>query len=124
MGVCPGRTIVNLCWDGRLRSTNSLTYNWSGLGETWQHIFAKIVLKGTGQEENMVCQDDQLCSGFNAGIDSATPWVQALWDENLYSEEWVLLLVYATNAYNEIDRFGMLYTVQHLWPSGDHFIFN
>ena len=34
-----------------------------GVGETWQHLFDKIVLKVTGPEETMACKDDQLCSG-------------------------------------------------------------
>ena len=26
--------------------------------------------------------------------------------------------------FSEINRFGMLWTVQHLWPPGAHFVFN
>ena len=38
------------------------------VGETWRHIFAKIVLKTTGLEATMPCQDKQLCAGIKAGI--------------------------------------------------------
>ena len=39
-------------------------------------------------------------------------------------ENWGFLLVGAKNAFNEINRVGMLWTVFHLWPSGARFVFN
>ena len=45
--------------------------------------FSKIVLKVTGPEATMVCQDDQLCARLKAGIDGAIHRVKVLWDENL-----------------------------------------
>ena len=59
-----------------------------GIGETWSRLFAKIVIKATGPEATMACQDNQLCAGLKAGIDGAIHGVQALWDENLFTEEW------------------------------------
>ena len=59
-----------------------------GVGKTWRHLFAKIVLKVTGPEAIMTCQDDQLCAGLKAGIYGAIHGVQALWGENLSTEEW------------------------------------
>ena len=49
-----------------------------GVGETWRRIFDKIMLKVTGPEATMVCQDDQTCSGLKAGIDGAIHGVQAI----------------------------------------------
>ena len=95
-----------------------------GVGETWRQMFAKIVLKVMGPEATMAFQDDQLFSGFKLGINGAVCIFQALWDENSSTEEWGFLLVDAKNAFNEINRLGMLWTVQHLWSSGDHFIVN
>ena len=95
-----------------------------GVGETWRRLFAKIVLKVTGPEATMTCQGDQLCAGLKAGIDGVIHGVQALWDENSTTENWGFLLVDAKNAFNEINRVGMLWKVRHLWPSGARFFFN
>ena len=89
--------------------------------ETWQSIFANIVLKVTGIEATMACQDDQLRDRLKEGINGAIHRVQALWDKNLTMENWVFLLVDANNAFNEIKQFRILWTVRHLWPSGDRF---
>ena len=59
-----------------------------GVGEIWRRIFAKIVLKVTGTEATMECQDDQLCARLKAGIDGGIHRVQALQVENLSTEEW------------------------------------
>ena len=40
-----------------------------------------------GPEATMAYQDDQLCAGLKAGIDGAIHRVQALWDENVSTEE-------------------------------------
>ena len=95
-----------------------------GVGETWRRMFAKILLKVTGPESTMACQDDQLCDGIKAGIDGAIHGFQALWDKNLSTEEWRFLLVDAKNAFNDINRVRMLWTVRHLWPSRDRFVFS
>ena len=39
------------------------------------------MLKVTGLEVTMACQDYQLCDGLKAGIDGAVHGVQAIWDE-------------------------------------------
>ena len=53
-----------------------------GVGETWQHIFANIVLEVTGPEATMTCQDDQLCAGLKELIDGVIHGVQDLWEKN------------------------------------------
>ena len=45
----------------------------------------------------MAFKDDQLCDRLKAGINGAIHGVQALWEENLSTEEWVFLLVDAKN---------------------------
>ena len=95
-----------------------------GVGKTWRHIFANIVLNVIGTEATVACQDDQLCAGLKAVINGAVHGVQAIWDENLTMEDWRFLLVDAKNAFNEINLVGILCTVRHLWPYIAHFVFN
>ena len=71
-----------------------------GVGGIWQRLFANIVLKVTGPEATLVCQDDQLGARLKAGIDGAIHGVQDLWDKNLSTEEWGFLLLDAKNAFN------------------------
>ena len=65
--------------------------------------FSKIVLKVTGTEATMVCQDDHLCSGLKAGIDGVVHEVQDIWYEKSTTEDWGFLLVDAKNVFNEIN---------------------
>ena len=71
-----------------------------------------------------MCQDDKICAGLKAGVDGAVHGVQAIWDENLTMEDLIFLLVDAKNAFNEINRIGMLWTVHHLWLYVACFVFN
>ena len=71
----------------------------------------------------MACQDDQLCAVLKAVIDSTVHISQAIWDENLTTENWGFLLVDADNAFKNIIWFGMLWKIKHLWPSGAWFVF-
>ena len=64
-----------------------------GVGETRRRLFAKILLKVTGPEATMACQDDQLFSGLQAGIDGAVHRVQAILDKNLSTEDWAFFRV-------------------------------
>ena len=54
-----------------------------GVGETWKCLFSNTVLKVTGMEEIIVCQDGHLCAGLKEGIDSAIHGVQSLWEKIL-----------------------------------------
>ena len=58
------------------------------------------------------------------GIDGAVHGVQAIWDTKPTIEDWGFLLVDTKNAFNEINRTGMLWKVHHLLPYRSRFIFN
>ena len=75
-----------------------------GVGETWRHIFSKIVRKVTGPEATMACQDDLLCAVLKVVIDSTIHGVKDIWDKNPSTEEWVFLLLDTKNAFNKINR--------------------
>ena len=51
------------------------------VGEMWRGLFSKIVLKVTGIEATLACQDDQVYDGLKAGIDGSIHRVQALWEK-------------------------------------------
>ena len=56
----------------------------------------------------MAYQDDQLCAGLKAEIDGVVHGDQAIWDKNSSTEDWGFLLVDAENAFNDINRVGMV----------------
>ena len=87
MGVRLGRPIVNVCLAGKLRFDKQPGILLVGVGEMGRRLFSNIVLKVTGPEATMACQDDQLCAGLKGLIDSAIHGVQDLWDDNSSTEE-------------------------------------
>ena len=50
------------------------------MGETWQRIFAKCILRIMGAKATNAYNDDQLCAGLKAGVDGAVHVVQAIWE--------------------------------------------
>jgi hypothetical protein len=48
-----------------------------------------------------------------------------MWESHKMEEDWGFLLIKdASNAFNEQNRTGMLWTVRHEWPSGARFTYN
>ena len=74
-----------------------------------------------GPEDTHTRKDDQICAVLKSGIGGSVNGVQSIWNANFTKENWVFLHVDTDNAFNEINRIGMLWTVRNLWPSGDHF---
>ena len=64
-----------------------------GVMKTWTRHFSNIVLKFTGPEVAMSCQDDHMCAGLKAEIDGAVHEVQDIWYQKLTTENWRSLLV-------------------------------
>ena len=62
-----------------------------GVGKAWWRIFSNIMLKVTGPEATMACQDGQLCAGLKVGTDGAIHRVRALWDKKLDYGKLVIL---------------------------------
>ena len=56
----------------------------------------------------MAFQDDHLCARIKPVIYGAVHGVQAIYDKKLTTEDWGFLLVDVNNAFNEINRIGML----------------
>jgi hypothetical protein len=95
-----------------------------GAGETWRRLFAKVVLRIAGGEAKEACGIDQLCAGLEAGIEGGIHAINQLWREFAGHEDWGFLLVDAKNAFNELNRIVMLWTIRHEWPSCAKFAFN
>ena len=67
-----------------------------------------------GPEATNACHYDQICAGLKAGVDGDVHKVQAIWDANLYMEDWRFLMVDAKKAFNEIKSILMLWRICHL----------
>jgi len=93
-------------------------------GEIWRRTLAKIILEVAGGAAKDACGTDQLCAGLEAGIEGGIHAMKLMWDIHHMEEEWGFLLIDARNAFNELNRTAMLWTVRHEWPAGARFAFN
>ena len=80
----------------------------AGVGETWQNLITKYVLRITAANFTNTCKDDQLCAGLKEVIDGAVQIMQFLWGNKLSMENWVPLLVDVRKAFKEIKQIRML----------------
>ena len=60
-----------------------------GVEETWRRLFVDILIKVTGLEATIACQDDQMCARLRAGIDGTFHQVQVISDENMTTRDYV-----------------------------------
>ena len=94
------------------------------IGEIWWCLFYDCVLRFTENKFTNVCQNNSICVSLKAGFNGAMHGVHAIWDANLSTEDWGLLLVDVNNEFNEINQIRLLWKVCHLWPFGAHLVFN
>ena len=80
----------------------------AGVGENWRRLFAKCVLRFTGPEANSACQDDQICVGLKSVIYGTFQGFQYTWNTKLTIKDRGFLLIYAKDAFNGINKIGML----------------
>ena len=93
-------------------------YRTFGVGETWQQIMAKCLLRVAGPEAKADCRTTQLKGGVEAGIEGAIHAMRVLWEEHKQEEDWGFLLIDARNTFNEENRTAMQWDVLHGFPSG------
>ena len=86
-----------------------------GIGETLRRIIGKAICLVTGPDIEDVCGADQLCAGVQAGIKRAVYAINDLFQEH-YDDEWEVLMMDASNAFNNINRMAVLWNAQLLWP--------
>jgi len=87
-----------------------------GIGETLCRIIGKAYL-ATHLDAALVCGSDQLCVGFQVGIEGAIHGMNELF--SAYQDQgtgWGVLLVDAANAFNSLNRAAMLLYACVLWP--------
>ena len=54
---------------------------------------------------------------MSAGIEAAVHLGYEVVDGNYDTDDWGFILVDARNAFNDLNRYTMLWMVRHLWPS-------
>lgn len=95
-----------------------------GIGEICRRLFAKCLLSKAATEATEACNTNQLCAGLKAWIEGAVHVTNEVWEEIKQADEQGFLIIDTSNAFNELNRKGMLWTVQHEWPLGARFLFN
>ena len=81
------------------------------IGDIWHLLLAKCLLWVTGDEAEIVCGADQLCSGMRAGIEDGIHAMCMQWDADGELENQGFLLVDAKNAFNSQNQLMMLWAV-------------
>ena len=84
-----------------------------GVGETWQRMMSKCLLKVAGPEAKDACDTTQLAGGLEAGIEGAIHAMHVLWDEHKKEDDWGFILIDACNAFNEENRTAILWAVRN-----------
>ena len=95
-----------------------------GIGHIWRRAIAKCVLAVAVPAATEACGIDQLCVGLQAGIEGAVHAATKFWQDHGCDDDVGFLMVDAKNAFNEMNRVTMLWTVRHEWPQGAMFSFN
>jgi len=85
-----------------------------GIGESWRCLFAKCVLAVAGKDAADECGIGNLSGGMSAGIKATVYSANEVVDSNYETDDWGFILMDARNAFNELNRYTMLWTVRHL----------
>uniref|UniRef100_A0A1X7SXG4 Reverse transcriptase domain-containing protein n=1 Tax=Amphimedon queenslandica TaxID=400682 RepID=A0A1X7SXG4_AMPQE len=93
-----------------------------GIGETLRRIICKVVCMVTRDDATSVCGTEQLCAGLKCGIEGAIHTATELFDS--HDDDFGVLIMDASNAFNSINRLAMLWNIRILWPRASRFIFN
>ena len=93
-----------------------------GVGDTLRRIIGKTVCLVTRCDLEYVCGTSQLC-GVKSGIDAAVYTILDLVNEHS-DDGWGVLLIDASNAFNNINRRAALWNSRVLWPNCSLFLFN
>ena len=96
-----------------------------GIGESLCCIIGKAICSATRLDLAVICGTDQLCGGMKCGIEGAVHVVAGLFeDSHSLPTGWGVLLVDASNAFNNLNRAALLWNDRILWPHCSRFVFN
>ena len=95
-----------------------------GIGETLRRIIGKAICSATRGDIESLCGADQLCGGVKSGIEGAIHAMNEMYSQNCTSDDWGILLVDASNAFNSLNRAALLWNARILWPHCSRFLFN
>ena len=94
-----------------------------GIGEILRRIISKSVCLVAKSDVEDVCGSAQLCAGVNLGIEGAIHAIHDLYNEN-HENDWGILMIDATNAFNSINWVSLLWNARILRPTASQFLFN
>jgi len=120
-----------------------------GIGEIYRRLMAKCVLAVTGRQATTACDNLNLCTGLQAGIEGAVHAMGNAWQAAEFrggktapktittidsevtttsvvesGQPYTTLLVDARNGFNELSCKVAMWTIRHQWPNGSRFAFN
>ena len=84
------------------------------IGEIPRCIICKAMAMATRDDIVDLCEVDQICSGLKGGIEGAVHAMMELFEER-HADEWGLLLVYARNAFNSLNRAAAMWNSHIQW---------
>ena len=94
-----------------------------GVGETLHRIISKAICLVTRCDVETLCGTDQLSAGTKLGVEGAIHAMDDLFVHK-HEDDWGLLLVDASNAFNRLNRMALLWNVRILRPRASCFLFN
>ena len=90
--------------------------------EVLRRLAAKILLSKTGIEAENCCGIMNLSAGQRAGVEAAAAHMKQIWMDA--SDDEVIVLCDADNAFNRLKKGVALWTARILWPSAARFLHN
>ena len=94
-----------------------------GIGDVADRLSAKVMIYITGDDVQLECSSDQICSGLKSGIEGSIHSMRNLFDEQA-QDGYGLLLMDAVNAFNSMSRLAAIWNTSVLWPRCARFVFN
>ena len=94
-----------------------------GIGDVADRLSAKVMIYISGDDVQLECSSDQICSGLKSGIKGSIHSMRNLFDEQA-QDGYGLLLMDAVNAFNSMSRLAVIWNTRVLWPRCARFDFN
>ena len=83
----------------------------AGMADAWSRLLCKFMLAVTIGDATVACGSNQVCASLKAGIEGCTLAPCQIYDQHAMKEDFGFLLIDAKNAFNEMDRHCVLWTI-------------